>query len=117
MQSSVATERCHQSEGISSQTYGIDKRSGVGRLLIRQISKFQSDNLAGEIQFCLTLNFSITGQRKPQHLQLISRGWIWTGRKMGVRKGVSRFCLLTPRDRFMAWSVAILVSIPISVQP
>ena len=37
MQSSVATERCHHSEGISSQTYGIYKRSGVSRLLFRQI--------------------------------------------------------------------------------
>ena len=66
MQSSVATERCHHSEGISSQTYGFDKRSGVGILLLRQImSKFKSDNLTGEIQLCRTLNFSITGQRKP----------------------------------------------------
>ena len=68
MQSSVATKSCHHREGMSSQTYGIDKRSGVSRLLFRPIiSKFQSDNLTGEIQFCLTFNCSITGQRKPWH--------------------------------------------------
>ena len=35
-------------------------------------------------------------------LCVVAMSWIGTGRIMGVRKGVSRFCLLTPRDRFVA---------------
>ena len=66
MQSSVATERCHHSEGILSQIYGIDKRSGVSGLLFRQIiSKFQSDILTGEIPFCLTFNFLLPDKGNP----------------------------------------------------
>jgi hypothetical protein len=34
-----------------------------------------------------------------------------------VRKGLSRFGLLTPRDRFLALNVAISVSIRVSLQP
>ena len=51
MQSSVAKESRHHRKGISSQTYGIDRRSGVSRLLFWPIiSKFQSDKLTGELE-------------------------------------------------------------------
>ena len=85
MQSSVATECCHHSEGISSQTYGIDKRSGVSRLLFRLIiSKFPSANLTGDT---ILSDIKMFYYRTPETLALTAHiTWlIWTGRIMSQK--------------------------------